>query len=124
MTELLLPVPQPYLLEGLVFAATLCLVFGMAALFQPVRRATASVRRTRRMQWAAGMSGIFAPSDPAQRELLRIWLLQAGYEAPSAVEIYCGIRLLLAVGLAAAFVLLLPVYTTFALTSTAAAALL
>jgi tight adherence protein C len=123
VNDLLPLAPQPYLLEGLVFAATLCLVFGMAALFQPARRATASVRRTRRMQWAAGMSGIFAPSDPAQRELLRIWLLQAGYEAPSAVEIYCGIRLLLAVGLAAACVLLLPVYTSFVLTYTVAAAL-
>jgi tight adherence protein C len=124
MNELVSVVGQPYLLEVLVFAATLCLVFGMASLLQPVRRATGSVRRARPMQWMAGFSGVFAPSDPAQRELLRIWLLQAGYEAPSAVDIYCGIRLLLAIGLAAAFVLILPAYTTFSFAYTASAALL
>lgn len=128
MNDLLLLSQQPHILYAIIFAAALCLVLGMASLLQPARTEAPSVRRARPMQWAAtNLSAAFVPSQIEKRETLRLWLLQAGYGAPRAVEIYFGIRLLLSLALAAVTILLLPFYSAlprnYVLSATLVAAL-
>jgi tight adherence protein C len=38
----------------------------------------------------------FAPSDERERSSLRLWLLQAGYDSPQAIQTYYGFRVCLA----------------------------
>lgn len=86
-----------YLLYGTVIAASLCLVFGVAAMFEPTRGAVISARRASPMQWVVtNFSAALVPKDEREREAVRLFLLQAGYDAPRAVEIYFAIRLIVA----------------------------
>jgi len=87
----------------LLGAASACLVFGLAAIFEPIRETDASLRRANAMQWAVtGVSDALVPKKEHERTALRLSLLQAGYEAPNATQVYYGVRVLCAVGFACA----------------------
>ena len=91
-----------YILLG---AASACLVFGLAAIFEPVRETDASLRRANAMQWAVtSVSDALVPKKEHERTALRRSLLQAGYAAPNAVQVYYGVRVLFAVGFASAVI--------------------
>ena len=107
-------IQQSYLLYGLLLAAALCLVFGIGSLFEPARTAIATARRATPMRWAAsGLSAGFAPREERERDALRVWLLQAGYDAPRIVDIYFGLRGLSALAFAAMVGFGLPLYPDF-----------
>ena len=114
----------PYVL--MVLASTFA-VFGIAILLAPddrarrlaggfirrdnsnlsIRRSGSALERLVTRPFAAR----FAPSDERERSSLRLWLLQAGYESPQAIQTYYGFRVFLAlvmipVGVALSTVLL------------------
>jgi tight adherence protein C len=100
---------MPYVL--MVLASTLA-VFGIAILFAPddrarrlaggfirrgsgnltIRRSGSALERLVTRPFAAR----FAPSDERERSSLKLWLLQAGYDSPQAVQTYYGFRVSLA----------------------------
>jgi tight adherence protein C len=49
-----------------------------------------------------------APTDVHERASLKLWLIRAGYDSPAAVQAYYGIRLILAISLAIAATVLIP----------------
>jgi tight adherence protein C len=104
-----------------ILVATACAVFGTATLFVPDKRvqrlvpalrvAAPSVRRGgsdfERFvgRWFKNPLG---PKDAEQQSTLKRWLLQAGYDSPQALQTYHASRIVLAIGLAAITVLVLP----------------
>jgi tight adherence protein C len=100
---------MPYVL--MVLASTFA-VFGIAILFAPddrarrlaggfirrdngnvsIRRGGSALDRLVTRPFAAR----FAPSDERERSSLKLWLLQAGYDSPQAVQTYYGFRVFLA----------------------------
>jgi tight adherence protein C len=101
---------MPYVL--MVLASTFA-VFGIAILFAPddrARRLAGGFNRRDRSILSIRRSGSaldrlvtrpfaarFAPSDERERSSLRLWLLQAGYESPQAIQTYYGFRVCLAI---------------------------
>lgn len=101
---------MPYVL--MVLASTLA-VFGIAILLVPDDRARrlagGFIRRDRgnvtiRRNGSAldrlvtrPFAARFAPSDERERTSLKLWLLQAGYDSPQAVQTYYGFRVFLAI---------------------------
>lgn len=100
---------MPYVL--MVLASTLG-VFGIAILLAPddrarrlagglirrdggnlsIRRSGSPLERLVTRPFAAS----FAPSDERERSRLKLWLLQAGYDSPQAVQTYYGFRVSIA----------------------------
>jgi len=111
MSQIIDYLQQPYALYGVLGIASACLVFGVAALFEPRKAAAPSVRRANSMDWAVTrIASKLVPDDKRERNALRLWLLQAGYDAPNAVQVYYGIRVLMTLGLAGALLIVLPVF--------------
>ena len=101
---------MPYVL--MVLASTFA-VFGIAILLAPddrarrlaggfirrdggnvsIRRSGSALDRLVTRPFAAR----FAPSDERERSSLRLWLLQAGYDSPQAIQTYYGFRVCLAI---------------------------
>src|SRR5947208_3308355 len=101
---------QPYLLYGVVLAGSACLIFGIASFFE-TRVAVPSARRGPSMQWmVTNISDKFVPKDEHERNALKTWLVQAGYTAQNAVQIYYGTRVLIAVLLPAIVLFVVPLY--------------
>jgi tight adherence protein C len=101
---------QSYGLYALLVATSASLVFGVAAIFEPKRLAALSARRANSMEWAVtGISNKFVPEDKRERDTLGLHLLQAGYEAPNSVQVYFGIRIILAIAIPGALLFALPV---------------
>lgn len=99
-----------YLPYAAVFIAVVCAVYSVALLLTPndrLRRlspATAglkpvTVRRAGPFErlLTARLGGKLAPSDARERSSLRLWLLQAGYCSPQAIQAYYSVRIFLAV---------------------------
>ncbi len=96
MAQALQLLQHPYLLYGVLVTASVCLVFGAATLLEPRPAAAATVRRGDTMQWAVTrFSAGLVPEDLRERKALTLSLLQAGYAAPNAVQVYYGIRVML-----------------------------
>lgn len=111
MAQALQLLQHPYLLYGVLVTASVCLVFGAATLLEPRPAAAATVRRGDTMQWAVTrFSAGLVPEDLRERKALTLSLLQAGYAAPNAVQVYYGIRVMLAIGLPGVLLLALPVF--------------
>jgi tight adherence protein C len=103
----------PYVL--MVLASTLA-VFGIAVLLAPDDRARrlaggftrrdgrgVSIRRggsTLDRLVTRPFAARFAPTDERERSSLKLWLLQAGYDSPQAVQTYYGFRVCFAMVLA------------------------
>ena len=103
-------IEQPYLLYGVIFACSACLIFGLASLVGG-RAAAPSARRAASTQWiVTNISNKLVPKDEVERNALKAWLIQAGYYAQNSVQIYYGIRVLLAVLLPASVLFILPLY--------------
>jgi tight adherence protein C len=101
---------QPYVLYTVILIALTCFVFAVATFFQPASTA-ASARRAAPMQWVVtGISSRLVPKDEREQNALRLWLLQAGYDASNAAQTYYGIRILIAIGLPAIVYVGLPLY--------------
>ena len=101
---------QPYILYGAILAGSACLIFGIASFFE-ARVAAPSARRGASMQWmVTNISDKLVPKDEHERNALKTWLLQAGYPAQNAVQIYFAVRVLAAVLLPAVVLFLLPLY--------------
>jgi tight adherence protein C len=88
-----------------IVGAIMCGVFGAALLLAPKRaRAPAvSVRRGETKLdavFSRRLGSSFAPKDAGERNSLRLWLQQAGFDSPQAIQTYFGIRIMLALGLA------------------------
>jgi tight adherence protein C len=88
----------------LIFAATTACVFGLAALFE--KETMTVMAPTVRLGgssggWLAQLGRKFRPSEK-ERLTNRLWLLQAGYESPQAVQNYKAIRMLMMTVLALA----------------------
>jgi tight adherence protein C len=99
---------HPYLLYGVLVAGSACLVFGVGALLEPQTALAPSVRRGSTMQWAVTrFSSGLVPDDTREHNALKLTLLQAGYAAPNAVQVYYGLRVMLAIILPGAFLLIL-----------------
>jgi tight adherence protein C len=102
---------QPYLLYGVILAGSACLIFGIASLFDARLATPPSARRGASMQWmVTNISDKFVPKEEHERDELKTWLLQAGYFAQNAVQIYYAVRVLVAVLLPAAVLFLVPLY--------------
>lgn len=102
---------QPYFLYGVIFACSACLIFGIASLAGVRASAPPSARRAASMQWAVtNISNKLVPKDDVERNALKGWLIQAGYYAQNAVQIYYGVRVALAVLLPAVVLFILPLY--------------
>jgi tight adherence protein C len=104
-----------YIPYGLMVLASTFAVFGVAILLAPddrarrlaggfirrdngsvsVRRSGSALERLVTRPFAAR----FAPSDERERSSLKLWLLQAGYDSPQAVQTYYGFRVCLAMAL-------------------------
>lgn len=93
---------------ALIFAAATACVFGIASLFEKEPAAAARIRL------GAGSDGILSKLgsrfQPSEKERLsnRLWLLQAGFDAPDAVQNYKAIRMLLMASLPLAVSAVLP----------------
>ena len=98
-----------------IFVAVICAIYGIASFLAPDDRwrrltsaagpAPVSVRKGgSRIERLASRSlgSRLAPTDARERADLKLWLVRAGYDSPAAVQAYYGVRLFLAVGLAAA----------------------
>jgi tight adherence protein C len=102
---------HPYVLYGVLVTASACLVFGVAALLEPRPVVAPSVRRGNSMQWAVTrFSSGLVPEDAREHNELKRSLVQAGFDAPNAVQVYYGIRVILAIGLPAMLLLALPAF--------------
>ena len=111
MIEFLQLGDQPYLLYGVIFACSACLIFGIASLVGVRASAPPTARRAASMQWAVtNISNKLVPKDEIERNALKVWLIQAGYKAQNAVQIYYGVRVGFAVLLPAAVLFILPLY--------------
>src|SRR5262249_33952295 len=111
MMDLIQLTEQPYLLYGVILAGSACLIFGIASLFEVRVAAPPSARRGASMQWmVTNISDKLVPKDEQERSTLRTWLLQAGYSAQNAVQIYYAARVLIGVLLPAVVLFLVPLY--------------
>jgi tight adherence protein C len=101
-----------YIPYALMVLASTFAVFGIAILLAPddrarrlaggfirrdsnnlsIRRSGSALERLVTRPFAAR----FAPSDERERSSLRLWLLQAGYDSPQAIQTYYGFRVCLA----------------------------
>lgn len=95
----------------LIFAATTTCVFGVAALFE--KEAVTVTAPTVRLGgssrgWLTKLGQKFRPSEK-ERLANRLWLLQAGYDSPQAVQNYKAIRTLLMTVLALTMFVGLPI---------------
>lgn len=100
----------PYFLYGVILAGSACLIFAIASFFEP-RVAEVTVRRSASMPWVVtNIGNKLVPSDEHKRSDLKNWLLQAGYYATNAIEVYYGIRVAAAILLPAAVLFGLQLY--------------
>jgi tight adherence protein C len=114
-------IPNLLLPSIAIFAAVVCAIYGVASYLVPddgLRRLkadagpTVSIRKGgSRIERLASRSlgSRLAPTDARERASLKLWLIRAGYDSPVAVQTYYGIRLILAVGLAVAAVVTVPI---------------
>jgi tight adherence protein C len=111
----------------MILLATGCGVFGTAIILAPDRRVQrlAPALRMTAPSVRRGGSGFerfvarwfkssLGPKDIEQQNILRRWLLQAGYDSPQALQTYHGSRIVLAIGLAVLAFLVLPLVPRFA----------
>jgi tight adherence protein C len=102
---------HPYLLYGVLVTASACLVFGVATLLEPRAAMGPSLRRGNSMQWAVTrFSRGLVPEDAREHNELKRSLVQAGYDTPNAVQVYYGIRVILAISLPSILLLAAPAF--------------
>src|SRR5579871_1249147 len=100
----------PFLLYGVILAGTACLIFGIASLIES-RAAADSARRAQSLPWmVTNISNTLVPKDQIEQSALKTWLLQAGYDASNAVQIYYAARVIAAITLPAILLFGLPLY--------------
>ena len=97
----------------MIFAAITAAVFGVASLFEKTTPSVTvtSIRRSGSSNWLGQVVNRFRREDAIQTERkdeTRLMLLQAGYEAPDAVQTYQATRAALALGLPAFLMALVP----------------
>jgi tight adherence protein C len=94
----------------MIFAAIAAAVFGVASLFEKApSQSVALIRRSDSSNWLSRILNRVR-RDPADqsKDGTRLMLLQAGYEAPDAVQTFQATRVALAIGLPAFMVALVP----------------
>jgi tight adherence protein C len=103
-----------------IFVAVVCAIYGLASFvlpddrlwrLKPAAATGVSIRKggSRLEQFASrSIGGRLAPNDERERASLKLWLTHAGYDSPAAAQAYYGFRLILAAGLAAAALLIIP----------------
>src|SRR5579863_4421017 len=93
-----------------IFAAITAAVFAVASLFEKTPSVTVtSIRRGDSSHWLSRLLSGFRRDEAAERkDATRLMLLQAGYEAPDAVQTFQATRAALAIGLPALMLALVP----------------
>lgn len=96
--------------QVMIFAAITAAVFGVASLFEKTPNViVASIRRSDSSNWLSQIMSRFRRDDADRsKDETRLMLLQAGYEAPDAVQTFQATRAALAIGLPAFLVALVP----------------